>query len=85
MIKTILAALATLCIVSSYIPQLIKGYKTKSLKDLSLAFLVVITIGTVLWAFYGILSKDYILFLANLIILIFAICLSLMKITYEKR
>ena len=85
MIKTILAALATLCVVSSYIPQIIKGYKTKSLKDISLVFLVVIIAGTILWICYGFLNQDYVFLLANSIILIFAICLTLMKITYEKR
>ena len=83
--KTILAALATLCVVSSYIPQIVKGYKTKSLKDVSLAFLIVITVGTVLWICYGFLNQDYIFLLANSIILIFAICLTLMKVVYGKK
>lgn len=85
MAKTILATLATLCVVSSYIPQIVKGYKTKSLKDISLAFLVVIIVGTVLWIFYGLLNQDYVFLLANSIILIFAICLISMKIVYGKR
>jgi MtN3 and saliva related transmembrane protein len=85
MIKTILAALSTLCVVSSYIPQIIKGYKTKSLKDISLGFLTVIIVGTLLWIFYGLLNQDYIFLLANSIILIFAICLTSMKIIYEKK
>jgi len=85
MIKTILATLATLCVVSSYIPQIIKGYKTKSLKDISLGFLSVIIVGTVLWIFYGLLNQDAIFLLANSIILIFAIWLTSMKIMYEKK
>jgi MtN3 and saliva related transmembrane protein len=85
MIKTILAALATICVVSSYIPQIVKGYKTKSLKDISLIFLIVIIVGTVIWIFYGFLNQDPIFLLANSIILIFAIWLTSMKIMYEKK
>ena len=85
MLKTILATLATLCIVSSYIPQIIKGYKTKSLKDISLMFLVIIVIGTILWTMYGFVTKDKILLSANLVILVFSIWLTTMKIVYEKR
>jgi MtN3 and saliva related transmembrane protein len=84
MLKTILAALATLCVVSSYIPQIVKGYKTKSLRDVSLAFLIVIIIGTILWICYGFLNQDYVFLTANSVILIFAICLTLMKGIYEK-
>lgn len=85
MTKTILATLATLCVVSSYIPQLVKGYKTKSLKDVSLLFLIVIIIGTILWIAYGFINKDYIFLIANLIILLFAFCLIVMKIRYDSK
>ncbi len=85
MTKTILATLATFCVVSSYIPQLVKGYKTKSLKDVSLLFLVVIIIGTVLWVAYGFMNRDYIFLLANSIILIFAFCLTIMKVVYDQK
>jgi len=65
-------------------PAIVKGYKTKSMQDVSLAFLVVIIVGTILWIFYGLLNQDYIFLLANSVILIFAICLTAMKITYER-
>ena len=85
MLKTILATLATLCVVSSYIPQIMKGHKTKSLKDVSLIFLIVIMAGTILWTAYGFINQDYIFLFSNFIILIFAIILTAMKITYEKK
>ena len=85
MLKTILAILATLCVVSSYIPQIIKGYRTKSLKDVSLIFLWVIIAGTILWISYGFVDHDYIFLLANSFILLFAIILTAMKITYDKK
>ncbi|MDR3643067.1 MAG: SemiSWEET family transporter [Candidatus Doudnabacteria bacterium] len=83
--KSIIATLATLCVVSSYIPQIVKGLKTKSLRDVSLIFLIVIILGTLLWIFYGFLNQDYIFLLANSVILIFAICLTIMKIMYERK
>ena len=85
MLKTILATLATICVVSSYIPQIIKGYKTKSLKDVSLVFLTVIIVVTILWIAYGFINQDYIFTLANSVILLFAVILTLMKLAYEKK
>ena len=84
MILSILATIATICVVSSYIPQIVKGYRTKSLNDISIVFLIVIIVGTITWMIYALIGKDYIFLTANSIILLFAIILFSMKIYYGK-
>jgi MtN3 and saliva related transmembrane protein len=84
MLGAVLATLATICVVSSYIPQIVKGYKTKSLKDVSMGFLLIIIIGTLLWMIYAIVNSDFIFLTANSIILLFAITLTVMKLHYNK-
>ncbi len=48
-----------------FIPQIIKIYKTKSVKDISLFALLQFTLGISLWIFYGIHLKDPIIIVAN--------------------
>jgi MtN3 and saliva related transmembrane protein len=48
-----------------FLPQVIKIYKTKSVKDISLVALVQFTFGIALWVLYGIYLKNFIIILAN--------------------
>ncbi len=84
MIKEVIAIIATLLVTTSYIPQIIKGYRTKSLKDLSTSFLVIVGIGVLLWILYGIFNSDFTFIIANAVILVFVITLILMKFYYRK-
>ena len=85
MVKELLAAVATATIVISYIPQLIKGYRTKSLQDISWGFLVLLLLGLFAWTFYAILNEDMVFLIANTTILIFGFSLVLMKFHYDKK
>lgn len=48
-----------------FIPQIIKIYKTKSAKDISLFALLEFTLGIFLWILYGVHLKDPIIIVAN--------------------
>ena len=85
MVKEILAIVATATIVLSYIPQLIKGYRTKSLQDISWGFLGLLLLGLFAWTFYAILNEDMVFLIANTTILIFGFSLVLMKFHYDKK
>ena len=50
----IAGALTTL----SFVPQLIRVFKTKSAHDISLVFNTMFLVGILLWVAYGILKKD---------------------------
>ncbi len=83
--REIIATIAALCVTVGYIPQIIKGFKTKSLKDVSAPFLIIIGVGVALWAFYGRLIRDPPLMIANIVILTFIIVLLSMKFYYQRR
>ncbi|MBU1975792.1 MAG: hypothetical protein KKG59_05295 [Nanoarchaeota archaeon] len=85
MLREILAAIATILVVSSYIPQIIKGYKTKRLKDVSMYFLIIIFTGVVVWTVYGIVAKDWVFMSANILIMFCSLTLIFMKLHYDKR
>ncbi len=81
--KEIIALIATSLVVGSYIPQLYKTYKTKSAKDLSWLFLIIIFVGVFMWSIYGILNNDMTFFIANAIILLCSGSLIVLKWIYN--
>jgi len=54
----IVAILAGILILSGWVPQIIKGYKTKRLNDVSSYLMICIFAGAVLWLVYGIEIDD---------------------------
>ena len=53
----------------SFLPQVIKTFKTRHTKDLSLGMLVIFALGLVLWTVYGVMLKELPIILANTVTL----------------
>jgi MtN3 and saliva related transmembrane protein len=62
---SLLGAAAALCTTSSFLPQLIRAWRTRSTRDISLAMFSVLVTGIFLWLVYGILIGDGPLIAAN--------------------
>jgi len=78
MVWTIIGAIAATLTSLSFIPQIARSLRTKSVKDVSLITLLQLTLGVTLWIVYGFYRKDPIIICANsvaLITLIMLICL----------
>ena len=54
----VVGILAGILILSGWVPQIIKGYKTKRLNDVSSYLMICIFAGAVLWLVYGIEIDD---------------------------
>lgn len=67
MFWTFIGIIAALLTMFGFVPQCIKMWKTKSVKDVSGVTLVQFSIGVMLWLLYGIHLKDYIIIGANAI------------------
>ena len=80
---TILGLVAATLTTSAFIPQLIKIWKSKSAKDVSLEMLITFCIGVFLWLVYGIYLQSLPVILANLLTLIFNLIILWLKIKYE--
>lgn len=59
MIADIIGFAAGILIAVSMIPQMMKSYETKSVKDISFLMLFIIGVGTALWVTYGILITSF--------------------------
>ena len=68
----------------AFLPQVIKTYKSKSAKDLSLGMFLIFTLGVSLWLIYGIAIEKTPIIIANLITLILAITLVFFKLKFKK-
>lgn len=63
----IIGIAAALLTTFGFVPQIIKMYRTKSAKDVSLATLLQFSIGVLLWTLYGIHLGDLIIIAANVV------------------
>ncbi len=81
----ILGLVATCFTTSSFIPQVIRTWKTKDVSGISLSTYVIITIGLALWLVYGIYKEDLPLIVANSVMVVLTLAISIMKIAFEKK
>lgn len=84
MISIIGVAAATLT-TSSFLPQIIKAYRTKSMEDVSRYLMSFFATGTVLWMVYGIFKADWVIIGANATATAFNVILLYMKFAYRKK
>ena len=61
----ILGYVAGICTTIAVTPQLIKTFKTKEVKDISLPMFLVLTSGLLMWTIYGVIKWDLPIILTN--------------------
>ncbi|MEO9308988.1 MAG: SemiSWEET transporter [Nitrososphaera sp.] len=81
---TLIGSLASALVSSSFIPQIIKGYKTKHLDDVSYLLMILISIGMSLWIVYGIEKQDLVIIGANVVTIVLNMILLTLKAKYSK-
>lgn len=72
--------LTTFC----YIPQIIRVFRLKSAKEISLLFTIMLLVGVVIWLFYGILLSLGPVILWNSIALVIVAALLYAKLKYGR-
>ena len=81
---TILGTLAGILILTGWVEQIYKGYKTKSMRDISKFLMIFIAAGSTLWLVYGSIVSDVFIIGTNIAGLILMIIVSVMKRRYQK-
>ena len=66
-----------------FIPQLIRGYRTKKLEDISYYMPVVLAVGMTLWFTYGVFKEALAIMIANVFGIGCCLILIIMKKTYS--
>lgn len=67
----------------SFLPQLVRTFRTKSAEDISYLMLVTFMIGVTMWLIYGIFLQALPIILANAVTLALILSILLLKVRYR--
>lgn len=79
----LLGLVAGSCTTAAFIPQVVKTWKSRSAKDLSLGMFSIFCAGVVLWLVYGLLIMDIPVIIANMVTLLLASFLLFLKLRWK--
>jgi len=80
----VIGIMAGILILSGWVPQIVKGYKTKRLTDVSSYLMILIFAGAALWLIYGIALDDVYIMGVNLSAMVLTMIVLSMKLKYER-
>ena len=80
----VIGIIAGILILSGWVPQIAKGYRSKKLDDVSAYLMILIFAGAVLWLIYGIALDDVYIMGVNIAALVLTMIVLSMKLKYEK-
>ena len=73
------------CTTIAFVPQVIKTYRSRSARDLSLGMFSIFTLGVTLWLVYGVVQHELPIILANAATLVMAATLLVFKLMWRNR
>ena len=82
---TVLGVAAGVLILTGWVDQIYKGYKSKSLKDVSNFLMIFISAGAILWLIYGIIVIDVFIIGTNIAAIVLMGIVLTMKRKYDKK
>ena len=80
----VIGIIAGILILSGWVPQIVKGYRSKKLADVSPYLMILIFAGAVLWLIYGIALDDVYIMGVNIAAMVLTMIVLSMKLKYEK-
>jgi len=81
--EDILGYIAATLTTISFLPQVIKTWKSRSAEDISLAMVAISAAGSMAWLVYGFLKSDIPIIIANIILAALALMLVFMKFKFK--
>jgi MtN3 and saliva related transmembrane protein len=67
----------------TFLPQVIKTWKEKSAKDISLMMFIIAAVNEVMWIVYGVLLNNWVIILTNSIVLTMSLIMIFLKLRYK--
>ncbi|HYY66375.1 MAG TPA: SemiSWEET family transporter [Nitrososphaeraceae archaeon] len=77
--------LASIFSLSSTVPQIVKGKKTKKMDDVSVWLILALIVGLSLWVIYGIAKSDIVIIGGNTVGVTLNVILLVLKIKYSRK
>lgn len=67
----------------TFLPQVIKTWKEKSARDVSLMMFIIAAVNEVMWIAYGVLKNDMVIIITNAIVLVMSCTMIALKLRYR--
>ena len=80
----LLGLLAGSLTTAAFLPQVLKTWRSRSAKDLSLGMFSLFCLGVAMWLVYGLMVKDIPVIAANLVTLLLASTLLFFKLRFKE-
>ena len=81
----IVGIIAAICTTSGFIPQIIRGIRTKRLDDVSPVMCILLIFGLSMWLSYGIHIEDMIIIVANAFGVLFSTIIITLRFKYMRQ
>lgn len=85
MIRDLIGSAAAVCTTVSFLPQLIRVWRLKSARDISMTMFLIFSLGLVFWLIYGVLTNAWPIIMANAVTLTLSMGILILKIRYDRR
>ncbi|RJO62314.1 hypothetical protein C4544_00510 [candidate division WS5 bacterium] len=82
---SIIGFFAAIFTTTSFAPQVVKAFQTKSVRDLSLIMYLILLTGQLLWLTYGIFNHSYPLIVGNSITTLLSATILFLKLKYSPK
>ena len=80
---TVLGLTAGTLTTLSFIPQLVKAWKSRSTHDISIGMFSLLAVGVALWILYGVVTGDIPVIVANCVTLLLVGLILVLKLKYR--
>lgn len=68
----------------TFVPQIFKTWKSKSVKDISVNMFIIVLLSTVVWIAYGVIKDSISIILTNILVFLTAVVMLFMKWKFSK-
>jgi MtN3 and saliva related transmembrane protein len=75
---------AAFCTTISFVPQLVRVWRLRSAREISLIMFLVFSLGTALWLLYGIFIHSVPVILANAVTMALSLAILALKVRFDR-
>lgn len=81
----LIGSVAAFCTTIAFVPQLVRVWRLKSARDISLNMFLLFSLGVLLWLIYGLFIHSVPVILANGLTLVLSLAILTLKVRYDRQ
>ena len=81
----VIGLMAAVCTTVSFVPQLIRVWRLRSAREISLIMFLIFSLGTFLWLLYGIFIHSVPVILANAVTMALSLAILALKLYFDRK